>query len=196
MIVIGLTGSIGMGKTTVATQLAKLGIPVCSADVIVHRLLGKGGAAVAEVGKYFPGALVDGGINRRVLGDIVFHDDAKRKQLEAILHPLVVVQENTFIEKKRAEGAKAAVLEIPLLYETGAQSRCNVVIVVTAPHFIQEKRVLARPGMTRDKLRRILSLQMPDEEKQRRADFVVQTGFGRTYSGFQIKSILRELHAA
>jgi dephospho-CoA kinase len=196
MIIIGLTGSIGMGKTTVASQLAALGAAVCSADDIVHRLLGAGGAAVAAVGELFPQALKDGAIDRKLLGDIVFHDDEKMQALENILHPLVVAEENRFIEEQRRKGAKFAVLEIPLLYETGAQSRCDAVIVVSAPYFIQKRRVMKRPGMSEAKFQKILSRQLPDRQKRTRADFIVQTGLGLAYSGWQVKRILRRLDAA
>lgn len=195
MKVIGLTGSIGMGKTTVASQFAALGAEVCSADEIVHSLMRQGGAAVEEIGRHFPGVIKNNEVDRSALGAIVFNDKEKLKQLEAILHPLVVAQENRFVEKKRGEGARFAVLEIPLLFETGAQARCDATVVATAPYFIQKRRVMTRAGMTEDKFKRILAVQMPDGEKRRRASFVVQTGLGRAYSNFQVKSILRALDA-
>lgn len=195
MKIIGLTGSIGMGKSTVASQLAALGAEVCSADDIVHALLAKNGAAVAAVARYFPETEKDGAIDRKALGRIVFHDKEKLKTLEGILHPLVIAEENAFIEQKRKEGAHTVVLEIPLLYETGAEKRCDAVIVVTAPPGTQKKRVLGRMHMTEETFRRILEQQMPDHEKQKRADFIVQTGFGRAYSFYQVKRILKKLHA-
>lgn len=194
-VIIGLTGSIGMGKSTVAAQFASLGIEVLSADAIVHALLAKGGAAAEAVGRQFPEAAQNGAINRQALGNIVFGDREKLKLLESILHPLVVAEENRFIERKRGEKAKYAVLEIPLLYETGAEKRCDAVVVVTAPSFLQKYRVLKRPGMTKERLACILSQQMPDGEKRARADFIVQTGLGKAYSLLQVKRILKVLDA-
>lgn len=188
--VLGLTGSIGMGKSTVAAQLEFLGAKVCSADAIVHRLLT--GAAVKPVGELFPETLKNGAIDRQALGKIVFHDDAKLKQLEQILHPLVVAEENAFIAAHK-EGV--VVLEIPLLYETGAQSRCDAVMVVTAPHFIQKRRVMKRTGMTEEKFAAILAKQMPDKEKRARATYVVQTGLGKWASLWQVKRIMKEIQA-
>lgn len=196
MITLGLTGSIGMGKTTVAAQLAEFGARIISADEIVHKLLGEGGAAVAEVAKHFPHTVENNAVNRKALGDVVFHNEREMKTLEAILHPLVVAEENAFILRERSAGTKIAVLEIPLLYETGAEKRCDAVIVVSAPFPIQEYRVMRRPNMTPEKFRRILGKQMPDREKRKRADFIVQTGFGKAYSRWQVKQILRKLHAA
>lgn len=194
--IIGLTGSIGMGKSTVAGQLASLGMEVLNADAVVHALLAEGGAAVGEVQKYFPEAVAAGAVDRKTLGNIVFNDYAKLKMLERILHPMVAAQELDFIARKRQENASCAVLEIPLLYETGAEARCDKVIVVTAPYFVQRRRVLKRPGMTPQRLAYILGQQMPDREKRKRADFIVQTGLGRAYSLFQIKNILRKLACA
>jgi dephospho-CoA kinase len=196
MLVLGLTGSIGMGKSTVAAQLESEGARVCSADAIVHALLAKDGAAVAAVATQFPEVVKHNTVDRPALAAIVFHDQGKLSILERILHPLVVAAENDFIAAQRKDGARVTVLEIPLLYETGAQSRCDKIIVVTAPHFIQRRRVMARHGMTLEKFATILMLQMQDKEKRRRADYVVQTGLGRAYSLWQVKSILRRLHAA
>jgi dephospho-CoA kinase len=194
--VLGLTGSIGMGKSTVARQLEQLGAKVCNADAIVHRLLASDGAAVDVVGQAFPQTVKNGEIDRHALGDIVFYDKGKMAELEEMLHPLVVAEENAFIAREEKNGHKVAVLEIPLLYETNAENRCDKVLIVTAPAFIQKYRVLKRPGMTLEKFRNILTLQMPDEEKRRRADFVVQTGLGRAYSYYQVKQVLEKLHAA
>jgi dephospho-CoA kinase len=194
--VLGLTGSIGMGKSTVAKQLESLGAKVCNADTIVHTLLGKGGAAVFAVEELFPTVVKKGEVNRRALGDIVFHDKGKMADLEKILHPLIVAKENAFIAAQEKEGHEVAVLEIPLLYETGAESRCDKVLVVTAPFLVQAFRVLKRPGMTMAKFRSILGMQYPDEEKRARADFVVQTGLGRAYSKKQVKDILGTIYAA
>jgi len=191
MIIIGLTGSIGMGKSTVAAQFAALGVPVCSADAIVHALMRKGGAAVAEVGRLFPDVVKDGAVDRKMLGEIVFADKAKLGALEHILHPLVTAQEERFADIETRKGAKMCVLEIPLLYETGAQERCDIVVVASAPFFLQKQRVMKRPNMTEVKFRRIVAAQMPDREKRERADLVVPTGLGKAHS-FRIISHLTE----
>lgn len=194
-IVIGITGSVGMGKSTLTGQCAELGAKTCNSDMIVHQLLAKGGAAVEAVGKQFPKTVVGDAVDRKALGAIVFYDQEKLKLLESILHPLVAAEEERFIAKCKGEGAPYAVLDIPLLFETGAEKRCNAVIVASAPPFIQAYRVMKRPGMTAEKFTRILARQMPSSEKRKRADFVVQTGFGRAYSFYQLKQILRKLHA-
>jgi len=196
MVVIGLTGSIGMGKSTVANQFSALGIPVCSADAIVHILMSKGGAAVEEIGTHFPGAVTSGTVDRKKLGDIVFNDKKKLKLLEEILHPLVVAAENNFIHIKRRKGARMVVLEIPLLYETEAEKRCDLVVVVTAPAFIQRQRVMQRPGQTTEKLDRILSLQMPDHEKRGRADMIIETGLGKYHSFRQVAELVANIRNA
>jgi dephospho-CoA kinase len=192
MKIIGLTGGIGMGKSTLGLQLKQHGAKYCSADAIVHGLLGKGGAAVQAVAARFPSAVKDGVVNRQMLGAQVFADKKSLKILENILHPLVVAHENAFIRQQRRLGARMAVLDIPLLFETGAQARCDVVVVATAPAFLQAQRVLRRPGMTVEKFRRILSTQMPDALKKRRADKVVLTGLGKWHSMRQLTVWLKE----
>ncbi len=189
-LVIGLTGSIGMGKTTAARQLRAMGAKVCNADAIVHRLLASGGKAVAKVSEVFPAALKNGAIDRKALGAIVFQDKQKLKQLEHILHPLVVAQEEHFVRQSSAKGARLVVLDIPLLFETGAQARCDKVLVVSAPYFIQAQRVMSRPGMTPEKFRQVLLSQMPDRQKRRHADQVILTGLGRAFSYRQLKNTL------
>ncbi|PKU21764.1 dephospho-CoA kinase [Telmatospirillum siberiense] len=189
MIVLGLTGSIGMGKTTAARQLACLGIPVHDADAVVHRLLAKGGAAVAPIGRAFPEALVDRSIDRQRLGARVFGDDIALSRLEAIIHPLVRRQERLFIERSRRRRERLVVLDVPLLFETGAWRRVDAVLVVSCPAFLQEQRVLARPGMTVEKLAAIRQRQIPDSRKRRLADVVIPTGAGRRLA-------LRKLHIA
>ncbi|MDE3016127.1 MAG: dephospho-CoA kinase [Pseudomonadota bacterium] len=193
MTVIGLTGGIGMGKSTVAAQLAALGAKICNADAIVHMLLGKGGAAAAEVERAFPGAVNDGGVDRKALGDIVFHDAKQLAKLERLLHPLVVAEENRFIGNERRKGAKLIVLDIPLLFETAAERRCDVTIVASAPAFLQRQRVMKRPGMTAEKFLRIVSAQMPEREKRKRADNVVLTGLGKGASFRTLASWLKGL---
>lgn len=179
MIVVGLTGSIGMGKTTAARMLGAMGLPVHDSDAVVHRLLGRGGAAVAAVGAAFPEVVSQGAVDRAVLGARVFEDAAALARLEAIVHPLARRVQDRFLRRCASRRSPVAVLDIPLLFELGLDSRCDACVVVTAPRFVQEARVLSRPGMTREKFEGILSRQMPDIEKRRRADFLVPTGSGR-----------------
>lgn len=196
MIVIGLTGSIGMGKSTLASQLAALGAKISNADDIVHRLLGKGGAAVKAVAKQFPGVAENGAVNRKALGDIVFRDKAKLRALERILHPLVVEAEIAFVRKQQRLGAALVALDIPLLFETGADERCDLTLVATAPFFIQRQRVLARPNMTEEKFREILRSQLPDCEKRARADVVVRTGLGKAASFRACKALVMTIRVS
>ena len=193
MIGLGLTGSIGMGKSTAASVLRQLGVPVHDADASVHRLMNHGGAAVGFVEAAFPGTAQNGAIDRKELGRRVFADPAALKRLETILHPMVRDQERTFLEAARARGYPIAVLDIPLLYETGGERRCDAVIVVTAPQFLQDQRVLKRPGMSRARLNEIVNKQIPDVEKRRRADFVVPTGLGKRASRVVLARILKKL---
>ncbi len=179
MIVLGLTGSIGMGKSTAARMLAAMGAPVCDSDAVVHTLLGKGGAAVPAIDAAFPGVVHDGAVDRRALGAAVFGNPDALKRLEAILHPKVQEAQRIFLRKAAQRRVKVAVLDIPLLFETGGERRVDRTIVVTAPFLVQKARVLARPGMTPEKFAGILARQTPDAEKRRRADFVVNTGDGR-----------------
>ncbi|HEY4162958.1 MAG TPA: dephospho-CoA kinase [Dongiaceae bacterium] len=176
MIVIGLTGSVGMGKSTAAAFLKCMGLPVHDADRTVHRLMAKGGAAVAAVEAAFPGVVCDGAVDRRLLGARVFGRGAEMKRLEAILHPMVRRAERRFLERCRSRRLPIAVLDIPLLYETGGEKRCDLVIVLTAPQFLQDQRVLRRSGMSPQRLAEIKAKQMPDVEKRKRADIVINTG--------------------
>jgi dephospho-CoA kinase len=182
MKILCLTGSVGMGKTTAARMLRSMGIPVHDADAEVHRLLGRGGAAVKAVEAAFPGVKSGRAIDRAALGRIVFADPAALKRLEAILHPLVRQAERKFLAQSRRERRKLVVLDIPLLYETKGEGRCDGVIVVSAPKAIQHTRVLARPGMTKERLAAIEARQMPDRQKRRRADIVIETGLGKRHS--------------
>lgn len=182
MRVLGLTGSIGMGKSTAAAVLRRLGIPVHDADAAVHRLMAKGGAAVAEIEQAFPGVVANGAVDRRRLGDQVFADPAALARLEGILHPLVRQEARRFLARQTVRGRDLAVLDIPLLFETGGDRFCDAVIVVSASPAVQAARVMRRPGMTREKLDGILAQQMPDQEKRRRADFVVATGLGKRHA--------------
>jgi len=191
MIVLGLTGSIGMGKSTAAAMLRRLGIPVHDADAAVHRLMGPRGKALSLVEAAFPGVTGPAGVDRQMLGAIVFKDAAALRRLELILHPLVRADETRFLRRMAARRAPVVVLDIPLLYETGGERRCDAVIVVTAPAFLQRARVLRRPGMTEEKLLAILAKQVPDAEKRRRADFVVDTGQGRLHTLRALANLVR-----
>jgi dephospho-CoA kinase len=195
MIIVGLTGSIGMGKSNAAAALRSLGVPVHDADGAVHKLLGPGGGAVKAVAAQFPTALRGDRVDRRVLGDLVFADTPALRRLESILHPLVRRASRDFLNAARRRRARLAVLDIPLLYENGADKTMDVVIVVSAPAAIQKQRVLARPGMTESKFRAILARQVPDAEKRRRADFVVRTGGHRGETFRQLRRILRVVRA-
>lgn len=179
MIVIGLSGSIGMGKSTASGMFRRMGIPVYDSDASVHVVLGRGGAAVAPIGEAFPGVVVDGAVDRDALGKRVFGDDAALKTLESIVHPLVRARQDGFLKRCAARRCPLVVLDIPLLFEVRLDIRCDVLAVVSAPAFIQAARVLARAGMTREKYDGILARQMPDAEKRRRADFVVPSGRGK-----------------
>ncbi len=198
MKIIGLTGSIGMGKTTVAAQFAAQGCPVHNSDLAVHKALQPDGVAFEEVAVTFPAAWDKKNhlIKRDILGQIIFHDTKSRKILEEILHPVVRADQADFIRAQKRMGRDIVLLDIPLLFETGAQDRVDYTVVVTAPFFIQRQRVLKRKNMTEEKFRAILALQMPDREKRKMADYVIQTGLGRAYSLLQVKKILREIQNA
>jgi dephospho-CoA kinase len=193
VIVLGLTGSLGMGKSTAADMLRRLGVPVHDADAEVHRLLGPGGAAVPAVARAFPSTRAGDRIDRRILGRLVFDDPPALKRLEAILHPLVRAAERRFLAVNRRRHAPIAVLDIPLLFETKGERRCAGVIVVSAPLWLQRQRVLRRPGVTAQRLDAILARQMPDAEKRRRADWVVPTGLGKAVTLRHLQRILREV---
>lgn len=191
MIILGLTGSIGMGKSAAATGFRRLGVPVYDADKIVHGLLAEGGEAVAQIGQIFPNTVKGPGVDRNLMASEVFGDPEALARLESVLHPMVQRQERKFLEIAARRGRKLAVLDVPLLFETKGEARCDAVVAVSAPVFIQEWRVLKRPGMTRERMKSILARQMPDAEKCRRADFVVLTGLGRDFSLRQILNIVR-----
>jgi dephospho-CoA kinase len=194
VIILGLTGSIGMGKSTAAAVLRRLGAPVFDADAVVHRLLAPGGAAVRRVETAFPGVRdAAGGIDRRRLGQRVFGQPEALRRLEGILHPMVRAAERRFVARARAQRQPIVVLDIPLLFETGGAGRCDCVVVVSAPAFVQRQRVIRRSGMTPARFDEILRQQMPDREKRRRADFVVNTGLGRALALRQLKAIVRIL---
>ena len=187
MFILGLTGSVGMGKSTTAKFFADEGVPVHDADAAVHRLYE--GEAVAPVEAAFPGTTANGKVDRDKLAASVVGDVEALKGLEAIVHPLVRAAEQKFLADAEAAGAKVALLDIPLLYETGGESRCDAVVVVTAPEHVQRARVLAR-GTSEERLAGILARQMPDAEKRRRADFVVDTSVGFEGARAQVRDIL------
>ncbi len=191
MIVIGLTGSIGMGKSTVAQMFADARIPVHDADKTVHRLYT--GRAVPLIEAAFPGTTAAGTVDRQKLAAAVLGDAAALKRLEAIVHPLVREEELAFLETARESGAAIAILDIPLLFETGGGERVDRTVVVSAPPGAQRERVLARPGMTADKFEAILSKQMPDAEKRARADFVIDTGVTLEETRHQVGRVIAEL---
>jgi dephospho-CoA kinase len=191
MLIVGLTGSIGMGKSTVAARLRALGLPVCDADAEVHKLYE--GAAVAPIEAAFPGTTGEGKVDRQKLAAALLADPSGFKRLEAIVHPLVFEAERNFLRAEAARGKAAAVLEIPLLYETGGERRVDCVIVCSASAEAQQARVLQRPGMTAEKLAQLLSRQMSDAEKRARADFVVDTGGTFAASEAQVDKIVESL---
>jgi dephospho-CoA kinase len=190
---LGLTGSIGMGKSTVAKMFAEEGAAVWDADAAVHRLYAKGGAAVAPVGEIFPEAVRDGAVDRAVLSRLVLEAPERLKALEAIVHPLVAMDRFRFVEQASASGAKLVVLDIPLLFETGARPFFETVAVVSAPAEVQRSRVLARPGMTAEKFDAILAKQVPDAEKRRQADFVIDTGVSLEETRESVRALVRRL---
>lgn len=194
MIILGLTGSIGMGKSTAAAMLRRLGVPLFDADLVVHQLLAPGGAAVDAVSAAFPGVRTErGAIDRALLGRRGFDDPAALERIEQIIHPMVRAEEKRFLDRARARREPLAVLDIPLLFETGGHCRCDYVLVVSAPALVQRQRVLRRPGMTEIRLALILEKQMPDRAKRRRADFVVPTGSGRNLTLRRLREIVRLL---
>lgn len=193
MLLIGLTGSIGMGKSETAKMFARLGLPVYDADAAVHRLYDKGGAAVEPIRKLFPSAVVDGAIDRAKLSTCVIGKPDEIKKLEAIVHPLVGAAQLDFLLACERDGAEMVVLDIPLLFETGGEGRVDVSVVVSAPYEIQKLRVLERPGMTEEKFEAIRAKQVPDEEKRRRADFVVDSSKGLEDAFAQVTQIVKQL---
>ena len=193
MLMIGLTGSIGMGKSTTAAMFRDHGIPVYDADAAVHDLYDVGGAAVAPVGEAFPGVVVAGAVDRERLRQAVLGDPEAIKRLNAIVHPLVGQDRIGFFARAQAAGADMVVLDIPLLFETGGEARMDAVVVVSAPAEMQRERVLARPGMTPDRFDAILAQQMADAEKRARAHFVVENGHGLEHARAQVDQIVSAL---
>lgn len=182
-----------MGKTTAANAFRNLGIPVFDADGEVHHLLARDGAAIHDVEIMFPGAVQNGAVDRNFLSRRVFENTDALEALEGILHPKVRISRTRFLRSAQSRGEFLAVLDIPLLFETGGDAECEATCVVSAPGFVQADRVLARPGMTPEKFAAVLSRQIPDAEKRRRADFVIPTGNGKRYSLKKIKDIVKLL---
>lgn len=193
---IGLTGSIGMGKSTTAQMFEVEGIPVYDADAEVHRLYAKGGSAVAPVEAAFPGVTKDGAIDRAALSAKVLGDEQAMKRLEAIVHPLVGQSRAEFFEAAKKAGADLVVLDIPLLFETGGETRVDAVVVVSASTEVQRDRVLQRLGMSAEKLDAILARQVPDAEKRRRADHIIDTGQGLEVARAQVRQVIADLRAS
>jgi dephospho-CoA kinase len=190
MIVIGLTGSIGMGKSTTAAMFREAGVRVYDADAAVHSLYAKGGAAVGPVGEAFPGVAKDGAVDREALRQRVLGEPEALKRLNALVHPLVGRDRAGFFEAAERAGADMVVVDVPLLFETGGQADMDAVVVVTAPPEMQRERVLARPGMTPERLDAILAQQMADVEKRARAHFVVDTSRGLEAAREQVAEII------
>jgi dephospho-CoA kinase len=196
MRIIGLTGSIGMGKSTTAAMFRDLGIPVYDADAAVHDLYDQGGAAVEPVGEAFPGVVKDGRVDREELRKRVLGQPDELKRLNAIVHPLVGRDRVGFFKAAEEQGADMVVLDVPLLYETGGDANVEAVVVVSAPPEMQRERVLARPGMTPERLDAILAQQMADAEKRARAHYVVDTGCGLEAAREQVAAIVADLRNA
>ncbi len=196
MLVVGLTGSIGMGKSTVAAMLRARHVPVYDADAAVHRLLAPGGKAYLPVSTAYPDCLTGGLIDRKRLGNQVFGSAERLNQLEEILHPLVAADRVQFLRRCRSRRIKLVVLDIPLLFEKSLEAETDVVLTVSAPRFVQRARVLARPGMTETKFAAIMVRQMPDLEKRRRSDYVIKTGGPRSATVRRLQTILKALESA
>lgn len=194
-IMVGLTGSIGMGKTETAKMFARLGVPVYDADAAVARLYDVGGRAVPELDKAFPGVVRDGRVDRDELSKRVVGNEAETKRLQSIVYPLMGAERQRFLDDARADAADIVVFDIPLLFETGGHANMDAVVVCSAPSHVQRERVLARPGMTTDKFEYLLSRQMTDEEKRAKAHFVVVTDKGLDHAFEQVKMIVAELRA-
>ncbi len=190
MIILGLTGSIGMGKSTTAKLFAEAGVPVYDADATVHRLYE--GEAVPSIEAAFPGTTKDGKVDRNKLSAQVVHDASAMRRLEAIVHPMLGASRQKFLEDAERSGAPVAVVDVPLLYETGGETRVDAVVVVTTTQEVQRQRILARDNMTGEKLDAILARQLPDAEKRKRADFVVDTSHGLDPVRARIRDILVE----
>ncbi len=191
MVILGLTGSIGMGKSTVSRTFQRLGVPVHDADKTVHKLLSENREVIQAIEAAFPGVVKNGGVDRQALANRVIGNNLDCNRLEGILHPLVRVSEKHFLFRAAMKKEPLVVLDIPLLFETNAEERCGAVVVASAPAFVQEARVLSRPGMTRERFEFFLSRQTSNAEKRRRADFIVETGLGLAFSLRTVKKIVK-----
>lgn len=196
MKIIGLTGSIGMGKTTTANMFADLGCPVFNADQAVHDLYSAGGKAVPLIRAVFPDAIKNGSVDRPVLGQHMRADPLNLKVLESFIHPWVGEMRAAFITQARADKAKAVVFDVPLLFETGGEKSVDAVVVVTAPASVQRARVMARQGMTKELFESLLSRQLPDAEKRARADYIISTDQGLEFAREQVQETLKTILAA
>jgi dephospho-CoA kinase len=195
MKVIGLTGSVAMGKTDTARLFAELGIPVFDSDAVVHKLYAKGGKAVPAVKRLCPEAIVAGAVDRRLLSAALMDDPDLLAKLEAAVHPLVRAELTRFLADEKSKNSKFVVVDVPLLFETGREKEFDIIVVVSAPAEIQKRRALARPGMTEEKLALILSRQLPDAMKRSKADYVVETGRGHDFARGQVNRIVNQLSA-
>lgn len=193
MIVIGLTGSIGMGKSETANMFRAEGVRVFDADAEAHQLMAKGGDAVDAIGALFPGAVKDGAVDRMALGKMVFGEEEALLKLEAILHPKIGEARARFLEKAKADGHSLVVLDVPLLFEKGHKDKVDVIVVVSCPAEEQKARVMARAGMTAEKLDAILSLQTPDHEKRAKADYIIETDKGLDHARQSVRGLIKKL---
>lgn len=191
MIILGLTGSIGMGKSTTARMFAEEGVPVHDSDEAVHRLYA--GPAAEIIGEAFPGTVVNGVVDRQRLSKLVLDNPQQLRRLGELIHPLVRADADAFIERHRKEGARLVVLDIPLLFETGGTDRVDSILVVTASPEVQKQRVMARPGMTEEKFAAILANQVSDREKRRNADFVIDTSAGMEAARREVRGVIAKL---
>ncbi len=193
MLLIGLTGSIGMGKSETAKMFAAEGVPVYDADAEVHKLYQPGGGAVAPLAEAFPGVVQDGAVDRALLSRQVIGNPEALKKLESIVHPLVGLANKAFLEKAAADGAEMVLLDIPLLFETGGRDRVDVIVVVSAPYELQRERVLARPHMTEEKFADIFAKQVSDADKRAGADYIVESDKGLDHARDQVRKIIADL---
>lgn len=193
MKIVGLTGSIGMGKSETARMFRECGVMVFDADAVVHGLQAKGGRAIPAIEEAFPGVIQLGVLDRQKLGAVVFSDPDAKKTLEAIMHPMVAEERIKFFAEAEEAGADFVVLDVPLLFETGGNAACDIVIVVSSPAAVQRERVLARPGMTKEKFEQILKKQTPDADKRAGADYIIETDKGLDHAQAAVKQIVNEL---
>ena len=192
MRILGLTGSIAMGKSTAAAMLRRMGLPVLDSDAVVHELTRPGGAAIVPITDAYPEIAAGPGIDRRELSQLAFDDPTVLRKLEEILHPMVRAAQARFLKQQRARGKRLVVLDVPLLFETGGDKNCDAIAVVSAPRLVQMERVLSRRNMSLRKLHGIEARQMPDVEKRKRADFVIPTGLGRRPTWVALKKAVRK----